>query len=196
MSNLLAKKYTISDDQCQLIIEDYLSGMFVKDIYRKYDIHSTTLYYILDVMKVPTRSKVDKGRIPTHKKCRTCGATKPIEEFKVQPGNRDGRGCHCLICYRAKDRVKSKKNRMKTRYGVSPEEYKEMVSNQFNKCAICGNEETCLDSYGNIRPLAIDHDHVTNKVRGLLCHKCNLGLGHFQDDIDRLQSAIQYLRED
>ena len=45
------------------------------------------------------------------------------------------------------------------------------------------------------RRLAVDHDHKTGKIRGLLCISCNVGLGHFQDDVELLRSAILYLQE-
>ena len=61
-----------------------------------------------------------------------------------------------------------------------------MKTNQNNKCLICGNEQDGKD-------LAIDHCHTTNKVRGLLCNSCNLGLGCFKDNLDILASAIKYL---
>ena len=54
------------------------------------------------------------------------------------------------------------------------------------KCGICGQER-------GERNHALDHDHKTNKLRGILCHKCNVGLGYFADDINRLRSAIAYL---
>ena len=43
--------------------------------------------------------------------------------------------------------------------------------------------------------MAIDHDHATGKVRGLICYNCNIGLGHFKDSIDTLERAIEYLKE-
>ena len=73
-------------------------------------------------------------------------------------------------------------------YGLTREEYDQMVEDQGGKCAICG-------SFGNSRKsLAVDHDHRTGKVRGLLCEHCNNGLGCFLDDVRLLIKAIKYLR--
>lgn len=64
-----------------------------------------------------------------------------------------------------------------------------MVAAQKGVCAICGMPES---SKGSSR-LAVDHDHITNKVRGLLCTKCNTGLGVFVDNTLFLSKAIEYL---
>jgi DNA-directed RNA polymerase subunit RPC12/RpoP len=72
------------------------------------------------------------------------------------------------------------------KYGITEEDFNAMLEKQGYRCAICGS-----DNDG--RELAIDHDHVTGEVRGLLCTKCNLGLGSFEDDITRLEKAKLYL---
>lgn len=75
------------------------------------------------------------------------------------------------------------------KYGLTAEEYKQLIDKQDGKCAICGA------SIGNTEGdrLYVDHDHATGKVRGLLCSNCNLGLGKFQDSVQLLQKAILYL---
>lgn len=59
----------------------------------------------------------------------------------------------------------------------------EHFSKHSGKCDICGVEDK----------LRIDHDHLTGKIRGLLCNECNLGLGKFQDDVSRLREAAVYV---
>ena len=65
--------------------------------------------------------------------------------------------------------------------------YREMVAATGEVCAICG------DPPGPTRRLAIDHCHTTDEVRGLLCHKCNLLIGHARDSTETLRKAIDYL---
>jgi hypothetical protein len=85
---------------------------------------------------------------------------------------------------------------LKYRFGLEYGEYDVMLENQVGVCAICGNPETCKDSRNatQIRALAVDHDHETGKVRGLLCHACNRGIGSLKDDPVLLQKAIEYLQ--
>jgi hypothetical protein len=75
-------------------------------------------------------------------------------------------------------------------YGITMEQYKVMYDNQEGKCPICGRHENEL-----VKSLCIDHDHKTGSIRDLLCVKCNVGLGWFDDDIERLSSAILYLKK-
>lgn len=79
-------------------------------------------------------------------------------------------------------------------YGLTLEQYTEIALNQNNKCAICNHLETAIIKKNNkIKKLSVDHDHVTNKIRGLLCVNCNRGIGSFKDNIDNLKRAIIYL---
>lgn len=74
---------------------------------------------------------------------------------------------------------------MKARlYGISVDDLKLLVEKANGKCVICGEVAT---------ELHVDHCHKTNVVRGLLCRLCNLGLGYFKDDPERLSAAISYL---
>ena len=78
-------------------------------------------------------------------------------------------------------------------YGISADDYALLLREQNGVCAICHRPEETW-SKGVKRYLAVDHDHETKEVRGLLCGRCNPGLGYFQDDILRLEAAIRYLR--
>ena len=70
-------------------------------------------------------------------------------------------------------------------YGVSLEKYNKLQKEQKGLCKICGKKPK--------RKLCLDHCHKTNKIRGLLCHSCNFGLGLFKDKISVLKKAIKYL---
>ena len=74
---------------------------------------------------------------------------------------------------------------MKVVYGLDRDKYEGMIKKQDNKCAICGDF---------MKKPYIDHCHKTKKVRGMLCMYCNMGLGHFKDDINILMRAIEYLK--
>lgn len=80
------------------------------------------------------------------------------------------------------------------KHKLTPEQYRKMVNSQNNVCSICGKAET-LRRYGSVQNLVVDHCHKTNMNRGLLCHKCNIGLGVFDDNIDVMASAISYLKQ-
>ncbi len=85
------------------------------------------------------------------------------------------------------------------KFGVSVESYQQMFVDQDNKCAICNLEETRIftdriTKKQRLAKLCLDHNHQTGKIRQLLCHDCNTGLGKFKDNIQHLQSAIEYLK--
>jgi len=79
-------------------------------------------------------------------------------------------------------------NRRKRLYGVNSDDYYDLLEKQKYKCAICGRHK---DEFKF--SLCVDHDHKTGKVRGLLCHGCNVGIGRMEDNIESLKNAINYL---
>ncbi len=88
-----------------------------------------------------------------------------------------------------KDRIKD--NKLKRFYGISLAQYKEILKKQLDVCAICFRPQQPAT-----RPLDVDHNHQTGKVRGLLCVSCNMGLGAFCDSKELLARAGQYLTTD
>ena len=104
---------------------------------------------------------------------------------------------HCLARQREynaanpptkEQRVASRtKSRLRS-FGLTQDQYDTMLTGQNSSCAICHTSEP-----GGWGTFHIDHCHTTGKVRGLLCHHCNVGLGHFRDDPTSLSRAIAYL---
>lgn len=89
----------------------------------------------------------------------------------------------------------NKDSMLKNKYKISLENYYEMCKAQDNKCAICKQPEEVVTKFGKSKNLSVDHCHQTGKVRGLLCNKCNTGLGSFRDDLEYLNQAIEYLKK-
>ena len=87
----------------------------------------------------------------------------------------------------SKNKDKYLDNILRRDYGISSEELRCMLEKQKNVCLICSKK--CKTG----RRLSVDHDHKAGKVRGLLCNKCNNGLGNFDDDISLLKKAIKYI---
>lgn len=129
--------------------------------------------------------------------CNGCRRLKPIGEFCKRSSRPCGRVSRCKDCRTQthkkwvglqklssaySDRVKD--NNLKRGYGLSLVEWKQMLESQNGVCAVCRLPMTQVN---------VDHDHLTGKVRGLLCQPCNNGLGCFKDSVSSLSSAIHYL---
>jgi len=84
---------------------------------------------------------------------------------------------------------------LQSKYGITLDQYNEMLKKQNNLCIICGKEETTIIR-GKLLNLAIDHNHKTGKVRGLLCINCNHLLGNAKDNKQVLLNAINYLTKE
>ena len=130
----------------------------------------------------------------SHKPCIDCGETKPLDKFYNQASTKDGKSPYCKACHNARNKAWQKANPekmsgfsrrslLKRKYGITVEQYDEMYERQGGCCAICGTAEGTH----------VDHDHETGEVRALLCHSCNVGIGHFRDNPELLQAAIEYL---
>lgn len=146
-------------------------------------------------------------------RCFICNKIKETKDFIKHGKCLGGIKNNCIPCYRKMnydyihaDIEKYCNNvRFKTvkfTYGLSKSDYLGLILSHNNMCAICGitpeeqTEKIRKDSrLKKKKNLCIDHDHKTNKVRGLLCASCNLGLGYLEDDINLLKKAIQYLEK-
>ena len=144
------------------------------------------------------------------KTCTKCLKDKPVSEFNKRAASKDGVRSQCKECARAysrqyaaehreegnvrnrsyRDRHPLKeRNRALLRYfNITLAEYDEMLEGQGGGCAICG-----MTPEDNGKRLAVDHDHETDEVRGLLCNNCNTGIGLLQDNPAVLRSAANYL---
>ena len=137
------------------------------------------------------------------KTCSKCEETKPIKLFNLDKSRGDGHAYWCKSCcsiynrtdariktrqesFKKRDPVVKRRHHLKTMYNMTLEQYDELFDEQNGCCAICGLPES------NHR-LCVDHDHKTGKIRGLLCHNCNKGLGHFFDSVENLEVAKSYL---
>lgn len=113
--------------------------------------------------------------------CKDCGST---SRALKAPGPR------CATCQR--DRRKALKGAawargIMARYGITPEQYWALYEAQGGTCYICQR------ATGKVRKLAVDHDHATGYVRGLLCKPCNSVLAHFRDDLTTVRRLNTYL---
>jgi hypothetical protein len=81
--------------------------------------------------------------------------------------------------------------KLQRNYGITLEEYNRMLKQQRGRCAVCSSKKT---NHRTRTRFFVDHDHQTGKVRGLLCHKCNTGLGHFDHDLEKMAAAMAYIQ--
>lgn len=83
-----------------------------------------------------------------------------------------------------------KHNLLKSMYNLSIEDYNQMFEEQEGCCKVCGKYQSEVK-----KGLCVDHDHITSKVRGLLCQYCNSALGYANDDTEVLHNLIKYLQD-
>jgi len=147
------------------------------------------------------------------KTCNKCGVKKSCEEFYKEKRVKDGLQARCKECCKADakavfqanpelyrqrardayDYAERRARMLMTEYGMTPQDYVDLFEKQNRCCAIC----KCKESGHNVTDhLLVDHNHKTNKVRGLLCSSCNLMLGKAKADASNkiLLGALFYLK--
>jgi hypothetical protein len=145
---------------------------------------------------------MDTARVELRQMCRVCKKTKDIHEYGFHSRDKKYK-TECKECARkasAEYRIQHREKYLRTQsnsqlkkvYGFSLEKYEEQLKKQEGKCAIC---KTDSPQHGHIKRFSVDHCHSTGKIRGLLCSKCNKGIGFFNDDTKLLDQAIKYLQE-
>lgn len=105
---------------------------------------------------------------------------KNLEEHRARDAERHRQ-------HRAKERERYRWKNIRRNYGLTKEEYLALWDSQQGACGICG------DALAGVK-VCVDHDHSTGAVRGLLCNPCNMGLGSFKDDLNRLAGAMKWLQ--
>jgi hypothetical protein len=149
-------------------------------------------------------AKRDDSEVKT---CTVCEEEKTISSFwKTSKQRKDGTFGYRSVCidcsikeklekYHNENGKEIQKQRsfkaLLKKYGISEQEYEAERIKQNYSCKLCGDHESNQPH----KRLHIDHCHETGKYRGLLCNKCNLGLGAFKDNVDVLKQAIEYLNE-
>ena len=136
-------------------------------------------------------------------KCSLCKETKDSSLFPKANNKKRGFAWECTKCKTAR-RVEKKQSMsaedwsllqrsyyLKSAYGLTLDEYNTKLKQQNHKCAICNMDEVDVLN----QTLYVDHCHTTNKVRGLLCHPCNVSLGLLKENIEVLDNAKKYLLE-
>lgn len=154
----------------------------------------------------------DKGTDGTTLACRSCASksgrrTKEIRESNKRKGLcidcRNPRGenattTRCRPCAQKSARRINKSalsSRLKRAFNITVDQFNQLLAAQNGVCAICGAEETVRRRSGDKIRLAVDHCHVTGKVRALLCSNCNKGLGSFKDSPELLRKGADYLEQ-
>ena len=130
------------------------------------------------------------------KKCSKCKLTKSLTEFNNVKSGKLGVHHYCRSCHSQQrkntyDYNKCRSANIMRKYRLSLDDIKKMFDNQNGKCKICDIKYENASKHSG---LYIDHCHKSNKIRGLLCSKCNRLLGVWDDNIEILQSAINYLK--
>lgn len=137
--------------------------------------------------------------VDTTRVCRVCNEEHPIEEFWSSKKTQRVSRRICRECrntrwrgywptYYKKHRTKLLDYRRQLEFGITPEEYTARLKEQRGVCALCKG----VNPDG--KQLAVDHDHHTDVIRKLLCHGCNVGLGHFKDNPELLVAASDYVK--
>ena len=128
--------------------------------------------------------------------CSRCKTEKSENEFTPSKQNKRGKDSWCYVCKRASSKRWQQNGgaevqrayHLKRKYNISLEEYDAILAAQNHSCAICGTRTPA-----GVGRFHVDHDHATKRVRGLLCHGCNRGIGYLRDDIFLLAEAIKYI---
>jgi hypothetical protein len=135
----------------------------------------------------------------TFKRCTRCGEIKQSAAFFFKEDTSDHLSSYCKKCHKSykKENYNAKVIKgyhLSRVYKITLEDYQEIFKAQGGVCAICHNPETIVDAKNGLtRDLAVDHDHRTGRVRGLLCRRCNQAIGLLNEDRNLLQRMIDYI---
>lgn len=132
------------------------------------------------------------------KTCNRCKVEKELKEFNFNKCGKYGVQSYCRPCQKIigdtwvkANKIQHRESSLRRVYGLAPGSYDRMAKEQDYRCGICGTSRVSPKS----SRFHVDHDHITDKVRGLLCSECNTGLGKLGDSIESLELALKYLKK-
>ena len=138
------------------------------------------------------------------KTCTKCKKVKSVSEFhKRKRGKKNPTGYESSCKQCRKDAAALRRNEIKaylweynlrTKYGLSLEAFDAMWEIQDGRCAICHRSMTMPMKPTKNTDVNVDHSHAKNRVRGLLCVRCNRGIGYFEEDVTILLNAVEYIQ--
>lgn len=146
-----------------------------------------------DIDKFPYQNKKFSKRMSACKEC----SSKKQKEYRIKNSSKIKRRdrlnyqkskshrVEYARNYRKKYPEKTRATNWKSKYGITPEQFYLKLKEQKNKCAICKRD---MNEYGKI--FSVDHNHSTNKIRGLLCDPCNYGLGFYEKHRDKYMNYL------
>jgi hypothetical protein len=141
--------------------------------------------------------------------CPRCGELKPESAYSWKIQALGQRQVYCRPCFRVNQREsrrrhahkynarrraqytpeQGRRDNLRRFYGITPEQFDALQEAQGGGCAVCGETRV----WRGRRRLHVDHDHETGRIRGLLCHACNVCLGALEEDIERIRGLARYL---
>lgn len=136
------------------------------------------------------------------KRCNNCEQTLPVSNFSKRLNGYQHLCKPCQSVYQknyvrrknpAARAAANRKWRLGKLFGITQEQFEQMLMAQNGVCAVCKQPEKLVNKTGNISPLSIDHCHTTGQVRSLLCNRCNTTLGKVADDPNLLRGLADYL---
>lgn len=206
--------YTPLCDKDASILLDYQAGLSWRAIFRKHSCSKNYLMRVLEITRLsptkPDSKGVDPKNYPSAIEAYKAGAqiTAIAKTFQtnvaylyaeLKAANIPLRRTYRRTAPRKIDQESSRTSRhnhLRDNYKISLEQYETMFAEQKGLCAICGKPESSVfHKTGLPKPLCVDHDHATGKIRKLLCHRCNAGLGYFGESPEIMTAAIQYLNQ-
>jgi len=163
----------------------FLQGCSIREVSRRvgWPFDSVRIYLVKKGLHRIKHKYINNGLAV----CKSCGQEKAISDFPALAyGKYHCRACLAVLNHEAQMR----------RHDSSTDVYQTLLQKQQGRCAICGKSVGHKSCLGQQCRLAIDHDHRTGAIRGLLCNNCNRGLGRFKDSVTLLQAALRYLQRE
>jgi hypothetical protein len=195
----------ISMKVCSTCKQEKTLGDFTPDKRKKLGVTPACKVCRSHKQQMLRKGTLERKKRPRHsdgvtKECSKCWQIKTVDNFTNNKISPDSLSAWCKQCTNDRTKIWSKENKLhcrdatysrklKREYGLSIKDYDDLLTKQGGVCAICGTKN---GNANGIR-LSVDHNHITNEIRGLLCSSCNTALGLFKDSVHGLNAAIHYL---